>query len=179
MRLLVFARFQESVASPRFSARMALGAPHSLDKSRQSYETATLYKSAKRPSRARLAQSVERKALNLVVVGSSPTVGASVGVITHGAGCPTSAKLPRPQTWANIGKRNSVAVWLGGKPAKHTDTIKHDRRSSHQPGKHPCDDRQTVSMCEFVSPMRCQQRWEAPMDTVCIRSVDSRRTPAS
>ena len=26
---------------------------------------------------ARLAQSVERKALNLVVVGSSPTVGAS------------------------------------------------------------------------------------------------------
>ena len=31
---------------------------------------------AKRPSPARLAQSVERKALNLVVVGSSPTGGA-------------------------------------------------------------------------------------------------------
>lgn len=30
--------------------------------------------------RARLAQSVERKALNLVVVGSSPTVGAFVPV---------------------------------------------------------------------------------------------------
>ena len=29
---------------------------------------------------ARLAQSVERKALNLVVVGSSPTVGVLVGV---------------------------------------------------------------------------------------------------
>ena len=28
---------------------------------------------------ARLAQSVERKALNLVVVGSSPTVGGTVG----------------------------------------------------------------------------------------------------
>ena len=28
------------------------------------------------PSQARLAQLVERKALNLVVVGSSPTVGA-------------------------------------------------------------------------------------------------------
>ena len=28
---------------------------------------------------ARLAQSVERKALNLVVVGSSPTVGAFAG----------------------------------------------------------------------------------------------------
>ena len=27
------------------------------------------------PTQARLAQSVERKALNLVVVGSSPTVG--------------------------------------------------------------------------------------------------------
>ena len=27
------------------------------------------------PNKARLAQSVERKALNLVVVGSSPTVG--------------------------------------------------------------------------------------------------------
>ena len=31
-------------------------------------------------SSARLAQSVERKALNLVVVGSSPTVGVLVGV---------------------------------------------------------------------------------------------------
>ena len=30
-------------------------------------------------SKARLAQSVERKALNLVVVGSSPTVGVCVG----------------------------------------------------------------------------------------------------
>ena len=29
--------------------------------------------------RARLAQSAERKALNLVVVGSSPTVGVLVG----------------------------------------------------------------------------------------------------
>ena len=29
--------------------------------------------------RARLAQSAERKALNLVVVGSSPTVGVFVG----------------------------------------------------------------------------------------------------
>ena len=29
---------------------------------------------------ARLAQSVERKALNLVVVGSSPTVGVSLNV---------------------------------------------------------------------------------------------------
>ena len=30
------------------------------------------------PASARLAQSAERKALNLVVVGSSPMVGASV-----------------------------------------------------------------------------------------------------
>ena len=30
------------------------------------------------PASARLAQSAERKALNLVVVGSSPTVGAVV-----------------------------------------------------------------------------------------------------
>ena len=30
------------------------------------------------PASARLAQSAERKALNLVVVGSSPTVGAMV-----------------------------------------------------------------------------------------------------
>ena len=30
--------------------------------------------------KARLAQSVERKALNLVVVGSSPTVGADIVV---------------------------------------------------------------------------------------------------
>ena len=29
------------------------------------------------PAKARLAQSVERKALNLVVVGSSPTVGVA------------------------------------------------------------------------------------------------------
>ena len=33
-------------------------------------------------SEARLAQSAERKALNLVVVGSSPTVGACVHGIT-------------------------------------------------------------------------------------------------
>ena len=32
------------------------------------------------PSTARLAQSAERKALNLVVVGSSPTVGAFVSL---------------------------------------------------------------------------------------------------
>ena len=31
---------------------------------------------------ARLAQSAERQALNLMVVGSSPTVGVSVSVIT-------------------------------------------------------------------------------------------------
>ena len=39
---------------------------------------------------ARLAQSVERKALNLVVVGSSPTVGAFLPVEARG---PTIPKL--------------------------------------------------------------------------------------
>ena len=34
-------------------------------------------------ARARLAQSVERKALNLVVVGSSPTVGALAMGLGH------------------------------------------------------------------------------------------------
>ena len=40
-------------------------------------------------SEARLAQSAERKALNLVVVGSSPTVGVSLGQPV--AACPTDA----------------------------------------------------------------------------------------
>ena len=35
------------------------------------------------PASARLAQSAERKALNLVVVGSSPTVGAVVQKHKH------------------------------------------------------------------------------------------------
>ena len=35
----------------------------------------SLKRKGMKPSTARLAQSVERKALNLVVVGSSPTVG--------------------------------------------------------------------------------------------------------
>ena len=42
-------------------------------------------------SEARLAQSAERKALNLVVVGSSPTVGASLG--QPAAACPTDAPI--------------------------------------------------------------------------------------
>ena len=45
-------------------------------------------------STARLAQSVERKALNLVVVGSSPTVGVypieSAGMLFLWAFCPQS-----------------------------------------------------------------------------------------
>ena len=35
-------------------------------------------------SKARLAQSVERKALNLVVVGSSPTVGVCANAFQNG-----------------------------------------------------------------------------------------------
>lgn len=42
---------------------------------------------------ARLAQSVERKALNLVVVGSSPTVGASLFPTSHSF-CSTSSTPP-------------------------------------------------------------------------------------
>ena len=42
-------------------------------------------------SEARLAQSAERKALNLVVVGSSPTVGVSLGQPV--AACPTDAPI--------------------------------------------------------------------------------------
>ena len=39
---------------------------------------------------ARLAQPAERKALNLVVVGSSPTVGALSGLlVNHYGGLPT------------------------------------------------------------------------------------------
>ena len=38
-------------------------------------------------ARARLAQSVERKALNLVVVGSSPTVGVSIAVVIVWSSC--------------------------------------------------------------------------------------------
>ena len=40
-----------------------------------------------RPTTARLAQSAERKALNLVVVGSSPTVGAFSGYPDKTLGC--------------------------------------------------------------------------------------------
>ena len=36
-------------------------------------------------SAARLAQSAERKALNLVVVGSSPTVGAILALVWRSA----------------------------------------------------------------------------------------------
>ena len=39
---------------------------------------------------ARLAQSVERKALNLVVVGSSPTVGALLVGLSGGIGANTA-----------------------------------------------------------------------------------------
>ena len=41
---------------------------------------------------ARLAQLVERKALNLVVVGSSPTVGAFVPVVNVLVACALSNK---------------------------------------------------------------------------------------
>jgi hypothetical protein len=41
---------------------------------------------------ARLAQSVERKALNLVVVGSSPTVGVMLRLDSYGA-CVLSVRL--------------------------------------------------------------------------------------
>ena len=50
---------------------------------------------------ARLAQSVERKALNLVVVGSSPTMGAFNGTAAFGANemCFPSATRFGPEPW--------------------------------------------------------------------------------
>ena len=59
---------------------------------------------------ARLAQSAERKALNLVVVGSSPTVGASVLLETviatrRGRACLSLEPLAAPGTprWPSRG----------------------------------------------------------------------------
>lgn len=43
---------------------------------------------------ARLAQSVERKALNLVVVGSSPTVGASFALFGSHTYIPLTHTIP-------------------------------------------------------------------------------------
>ena len=52
-------------------------------------------------STARLAQSVERKALNLVVVGSSPTVGVLRSLICSTAYANThTVSLSLPSAWA-------------------------------------------------------------------------------
>ena len=47
----------------------------------QNKHAALLHKSPASLSSARLAQSAERKALNLVVVGSSPTVGVHTAFV--------------------------------------------------------------------------------------------------
>ena len=54
-----------------------------------------------RKNNARLAQSVERKALNLVVVGSSPTVGAfrNLPQTKYLASVSTSGNVPRWACW--------------------------------------------------------------------------------
>ena len=52
-----------------------------------------LFKIFECKSLARLAQSVERKALNLVVVGSSPTVGVVISAALYSDECEKNLRL--------------------------------------------------------------------------------------
>ena len=61
---------------------------------------------------ARLAQSVERKALNLVVVGSSPTVGAFAHAEMIAATCPRI-----PKGWYRLQATNSTQGMRLHRPA--------------------------------------------------------------
>ena len=63
-------------------------------------------------SRARLAQSVERKALNLVVVGSSPTVGAFHGLNAAGLHTVSDSIF----SWTQFG--SPLQKFPGGEQAK-------------------------------------------------------------
>ena len=51
-------------------------------------------------AQARLAQSAERKALNLVVVGSSPTVG--VNLLVSGSPCVLRGRGIMGQVWRAV-----------------------------------------------------------------------------
>ncbi len=78
-------------------------------------------RSALLPRRARLAQSVERKALNLVVVGSSPTSGAEGFFIYAFAHTAKHPRRPQTALWHGWGRR-PPARQPPGQPASSQPT---------------------------------------------------------